>query len=431
MMRFCLSALLVLSLNGANTFAVDQNLIDAMKRADTSAEVERRPKFLTDGSYDTADPTNPIQIELPGGRKVWMVIFSGGTVIYTDSLEQLLRGGMHKLHDIDFFFADGGKVTTKPYRINAAPWDPDLAFFTAAEGPRVVGFAGMMQKCNPAVEPVRAKDNWTRSRHSFQVEIREENGEIRQTWKDLGSIHGYRPCEQAESPWLGSRHAHGYGSHYIEDESGKPFLFFDEVTEQREVKGWPAPYRTEILMRPLDESRTRAAGPKQFALRDTPAGASRPYRAAERSIGGYLIEGPHLIEVNLNGTDYYLMFFSTGDAFTDQYGSFYAYRLKSQGLEGPFTAAVDEKGQLINFTASLTKKIDGTWGIGRPNPFRDERGRYWVAAHVILKQEIPDNEVKSGWPPTFEELLKRARRSMIIPINIDLRDGKPWVQTLD
>jgi hypothetical protein len=125
------------------------------------------------------------------------------------------------------------------------------------------------------------------------------------------------------------------------------------------------------------------------------------------------------------------MFFSAGDAFTDQYGSYYAYRPKSEGFNGPFTAAVDSDGELINITQSLSSKIDATWGIGRPNPFKDEQGNIWIACHAILKQDIPDNETKSGWPPTYEELIKRARRSLLIPLALELRDGRPLVKAIE
>ena len=415
--------------------AADQKLIDGMKTADTaSGPVQLRPKFLTDGSYDAADPSAPVQVQLADGRKVWMIIFSGGSVIYADSLDEFLRGGVHRLHDIEFRYPDGSKVTTKPYRIKAAPWDPDLAFFKSGVGLQVVGYAGMMEKCKEGVEPTRAKDNWTRNRHAFHVEVWRDDvtGEIRQLWRDLGSVQGYRPCEHAENPWLSATHAHGYGSHYIEDHDGRPFLFFDEVTEQRQVNGAPVPYRTEILFRELDRTRTQAMGPKGFALKVTRSDKPEiPFEAARRSIGGFLIEGPHLIEANVGGVEYYMMFFSAGDAFTDQYGSHYAYRLKSEGLNGPFTAGVDSRGELINITKSLSSKIDATWGIGRPNPFRDEQNNLWIAAHVILKQDIPDNEVKSGWPPTYEELVKRARRPLLMPITIELRDGRPFVEATD
>jgi hypothetical protein len=415
--------------------AADQRLIDDMKAADPAAgPLQLRPKFLTDGSYDTADPSAPIQFELSDGSTVWMIIFSGGSVIYADSLEHFTRGGVHHLNDIEFLYPDGTKVTTKPYRIKAAPWDPDLAFFRSDSGRQVIGFAGMMEKCKPDIEPTRASDNWTRTRHVFRVEIRREHkgGKIHQLWKDLGSVQAYRPCEHSVDPWLGPAHAHGYGSHYIEDRDGRPFLFFDEVTEQKEVNGARVPFRTEILFRRLNDARTRGIGPKQFALKVTrPNDPAQTFKAAQRSIGGLLIEGPHLIEANAGGRDYYIMFFSAGDAFTDRYGSHYAYRLKSEGLGGPFTPAVDEEGELINITSSLSRKIEATWGIGRPNPFRDEQGNLWIAGHAILKQDIPNSEAKSGWPPTYEELLKRARRSLLIPITIELRDGRPTVKALD
>jgi hypothetical protein len=415
--------------------AADQQLIQDMKEADpVTGPVQLRPKFLTDGSYDTADPSAPIQVQLSDGQKVWMIIFSGGSVIYANSLEEFLRGGTHTLHDIEFLYRDGTKVTTKPYRIKAAPWDPDLAFFRSDAGFQVVGYAGMMEKCRGDIEPTRARDNWTRTRHAFQVEVWHDGaaGEVHQLWKDLGSVQGHRPCEHNDNPWLGPGHAHGYGSHYIEDRYGKPFLFFDEVTEQKRVNGAPVPYRTEILFRQLDETRTRAIGPKEVALKvtrfDLP---ERPFKAARRSIGGFLIEGPHLIETNVGGLEYYLMFFSAGDAFTDQYGSYYAYRPKSEGFNGPFTAAVDSDGELINITQSLSSKIDATWGIGHPNPFKDEQGNIWIACHAILKQDIPDNETKSGWPPTYEELIKRARRSLLIPLALELRDGRPLVKAIE
>lgn len=433
--RTALLSLIAACLFAMPSTAADQKLIDQMKIADPEAgPVQLRPKFLTDGSYDTADPSAPIQVQLPDGQQVWMIIFSGGTVIYANSLEEFLRGGAHALHDIDFLYPDGTKVTTKPYRIKAAPWDPDLAFFRSDAGRRMVGYAGMMEKCKEGVEPVRAKDNWTRNRHAFDVQLWRDSvtSKVHQLWKDLGSVQGYRPCEHSEDPWLGAAHAHGYGSHYIEDSSGRPFLFFDEVTEQKLLNGAPVPYRTEILVRQLDSSRTRAIGPKRFALRVTrPDDPNRAFKAARRSIGGLLIEGPHLIDVAIDGVDYYLMFFSAGDAFTDQYGSHYAYRLKSEGLDGPFTPAVDDDGELINITGSLSERIDATWGIGRPNPFRDQQGNLWIAGHVILKQDIPDDEIKSGWPPTYEQLVKRARRSLVIPLATELREGRPLVKTIE
>jgi hypothetical protein len=420
---------------GSAAGAADERLIEEMKVADpASGPVQLRPKFLTDGSYDAADPSAPIQVQLSHGGKAWMIIFSGGSVIYADSLDEFLRGGVHALHDIGFLYPDGTKVTTKPYRIKAAPWDPDLAFFHSDAGPQVVGYAGMMEKCKEGIEPTRATDNWTRTRHAFRVEVWREThvGQIHQLWKDLGSVQGYRPCGQNENPWLSPSHAHGYGSHYIEDRDGRPFLFFDEVTEQKQVNGSLVPYRTEILFRQLDETRTRTIGPKEFALKATRSDdLHKPFKAARRSIGGLLIEGPHLIEANVGGVDYYIMFFSAGDAFTDRYGSYYAYRLKSEGVNGPFTAAVDNEGELINITQSLSSKIDATWGIGRPNPFSDEQGHLWIAGHLILKEEIPDNETKSGWPPTYEELVKRARRSLLIPITTELRDGRPLVKTIE
>jgi beta-xylosidase len=292
----------------------------------------------------------------------------------------------------------------------------------------------MMERCRVGVEPTRAGDNWTRSRHAFDVQLWDGHsvGQIHQVWKDLGSVHDYRPCQQSESPWFGPAHAHGYGSHYIEDRDGKPFLFFDEVTEQKQVNGLYVPYRTEILFRQLDETRTRAIGPKGFALKVTEFdNPQHSFKAARRSIGGFLIEGPHLIEANVGGVEYYLMLFSAGDAFTDQYGSHYAYRRKADGLDGPFTPGVDVEGELINITKSLSDKIDATWGIGRPNPFRDEQGNLWIAAHAILKQDIPDGETKSGWPPTYDELVKRARRSLLIPITIEMRDGRPLVKVTE
>jgi hypothetical protein len=76
-------------------------------------------------------------------------------------------------------------------------------------------------------------------------------------------------------------------------------------------------------------------------------------------------------------------------------------------------------------------KTDATWGLGRPNPFRDQQGNLWIAGHVILKQDIPDDETKSGWPPTLRTLVKRARRSLVIPLATELREGRPLVKTIE
>lgn len=428
--RWLCSLLLFSSLAAA---AADLKLIEAMKAPDPAhGPVLRRPKFLTDGSYDTADPSSPIQFQYSDGRSRWIMIFSGGTFITSESLDELLRGGTRPLSDIAFRYSDGSRVTTRPYRINAAPWDPDLASFHDADGKlKWIGYAGMMEKRTDGAEPTRAQDNFTRSRHAFSVALTlEANGAVQQEWHDLGAVHGNQPRAYAlacrgsaecirqrerEGQWLTPTHAHGYGSHYIEDASGTPYLFYEQVTEQKNG----GPYRTEIFVRRLSADRTRGIGDPLPVLKVAPWNKpDLPFQAAKRSIGGFLIEGPHLTTAKVGGKEFYLLFFSAGDAFTDKYGNHVAYREKARGLYGPFTPVTKADGELVDVTGDLTQKIDGTWGIGRLNPFWDERGQLWGAAHVILKSEIPEGEVKSGWPPTYEELVKRARRTLLVPLAV-------------
>lgn len=419
--------------------------IERALQKDSTIVVERRVKVLTEGLDDTADPCTPVEIVLPNLEKVWAVYFSGGRVIHYSSLHEILQGGVRDFQKIEVQTREGTPLMLEPYHLAEAIWDTELVSYRNIQGElSYVGHGGMMERENPSAPCNVAHHNFRRSRHSFQIEfqIDPESKALKEVWKNLGPVHGNKPCNQGR--WISrtedQAHAHGYGSRMIRTADGNPWkdtagfmwMTYEEVTEEAiSANGARLPYGTKIFARQMNADLTAAVG-KAVLLSDySPwSNLEKPFQAAHRfdassQPAGFLIEGPNPLLLNIAGKEYWTIFFSAGD-FVSDYGNYMMYREKSMGPIGPYNHYTDASGELINLTAQLVKDFELTWA-GRLNCFYDDSGKLWGLMHGIFKSDIPDGWKKSGWPRTQAEFIGYARRTLLVPLSAEIKNNTPCV----
>ncbi len=417
---------------------------------DRGLQVERRIKVLTDGKDDTADPCTPVCIDLPDGTSIYALYFSGGRVIYTRTLEEMLKGGVRPFDEIEVQTRSGKPLVMKPFHQAEAIWDTELVVYNRkrADGSferAFVGHGGKMDRVEPEAPCSVAHHNYRRSRHSFKVEfsVHPETGKIREVWKSLGSIHGNKP--PTDGRWISrdedQAHAHGYGSRMVRDANGEPWrdengcmwMAYEEVTEEKVLPdGRRLPYATQIFARRMNEDLTLSVGePVLLSSYTSWENPQKIFSASNRrgpqgEHSGYLVEGPNPILMKVGGKEYWVVFFSAGD-FVAEYGNFMMYREKSEGPIGPYRHVMNDDGELLNVTEKLVADLGLTWA-GRLNPFYDENGKLWGLMHGIFKADIPDGWVKCGWPRTPEEFICYARRVLLVPLEADMIQGQPTVK---
>ena len=441
----------------ASVLPLMDNRFSRLFEKDRGTEVERRVKVLTEGKDDTADPATPVKIVLPDGEEIWALYFSGGRVIYRNSLEELLKGGVSPFEQIQVQSRDGKPLVMEPFHQAEAIWDTELVVYNRQKSDgsfeqALIGHGGKMDRVSPD-EPCNVHHhNYRRSRHSFKVEISRDiaGRKIREVWRSLGSIHGNRPS--ADGRWIlrgeDQMHAHGYGSRMIRDATGAPWrdpqgamwMAYEEVTEEKVMEdGRRLPYATEIFARRMNEDLTVSVGGPVRLSSFTPwQDSDRPFVASYRRDpqgrpAGFLVEGPNPILMAIGERKFWVIFFSAGD-FVSEYGNYMMYREENEGPIGPYKHVVDfpnsPLAELVNVTQSLAEKLGLTWS-GRLNPFYDQQGQLWGLMHGIFKDEIPDGWVKSGWPRTPEEFICYARRVFLVPLKAELKDGQPVVRIDD
>lgn len=416
---------------------------------DRGPKVERRIKVLTEGKDDTADPCTPVRIDLPDGNHIYALYFSGGRVIYGNSMEDLLKGGVRPFSEIEVQTRSGKPLMMHPYHQAEAIWDTELVVYDRfkVDGTlekAYIGHGGKMDRIEPEAPCSVVNHNYRRSRHAFKVEfsVDANSGKIREIWKSLGSIHGNKP--PTDGRWIArdeeQAHAHGYGSRMIRDASGAPWrdqngqmwMAYEEVTEEKVLPdGRRLPYATQIFARKMNEDLTLSIG--EAVLLSSYTSSQNPqkiFKACQRKDShgqdaGYLVEGPNPILMKVGQKEYWVIFFSAGD-FVAEYGNYMMYREKEEGPIGPYRHVVDSQGELLDVTKDMVSTFDMTWA-GRLNPFYDEQGQLWGLMHGIFKAEIPEGYVKCGWPRTQEEFICYARRVLLVPLKAEMSQGLPVV----
>jgi len=388
--------------------------------ADSDGTIDPREPAI-----DTADPSAPFFLTLPNGKKVVRIYLSGLRYLQGATLEDLLKGGIQKVHKIRGFYADGTEMNGL-YHEDSFPWDPELHVL---DDGTMIGHGGVIPQVTPGTIPTVRNHNAARTRMWAKVEFVETKpGHFEERWHFQGSIFGHTPTFDR---WLSSQHFHNYGAtffrwpdgRYVRDEQGNYTMLFEGVTEERLGKPW----NTEVFAIKVDPTLTRTIG-TPILIQSTRKGKTRSvhFKASERQRGteGYLLEGGRPIAVKFNGRYRWIVAMSGGDYVTTRYGVHLSFN-DSENPMSPYSPVLDSSGELIDFAHILRCLLHATWGPGRPSLFYDSFGRLWMAIHFISKHQIPDGEVKDGWPASPEEFIRRHRRTAVVPVKITFHRGQP------
>lgn len=312
--------------------------------------------------YDFGDPSAPdfsesgvVRIYTTGGERLTWRASKSATAI-----ENMLSGKPAR-HDRLRLYHEDGKTEFDAQASGEDGWDPSIQ--VGANGIKFL-FAGVMSPGSHRRNALWPEDHWSRRTFKFRWRNRR--------WvKEPESIFGSIP----DSPtWLG----HNYGHDILKLADGRRFLYYEKVTEEREGHPW----KTEIFARRVNEN-LDFNGPEISVLTLT-----RPWRAARRSDGSQLAEGPRAFVAGGK----ILIAFSGGDYASDRYGM---HLLWAERVEGPYHPYL-EANDLKDFGSEIEKQIPMAWGAGRP-AFFEVQGEWWVVFHGIDQRAgpVPQNGLRN------------------------------------
>lgn len=229
-------------------------------------------------------------------------------------------------------------------------WDPSVYVFPGIDKRTL--FAGVMARRLGETNAYWPEDHWSRRTGAFDWE-----GD-RWILRDR-SVFGPWPKKET---WLG----HNYGHDFIGGDDGSTWMFSEKVSEEKNGQ----PYKTEIFARRIS-SQGNLYG-KELDILKIP---KHPWPASQRKGGTLLIEGPRPFKVG----EKYLISFSAGDYFSDDYGIHLAW---ANMMTGPYTPYLDKNGDLKKFAKAIDKKMPMTWGPARAAFFKVDNN-WWMLFHGI------------------------------------------------
>lgn len=445
------------SLNPVNqelSRADHKRIIHDLKRPADSGKYVR---IVTDEDHEVPDPTRPLVVELPDGRKTFVIGFSGQNIMMIDSLEKLVRGGTYPVSKVDLKnesgFNYGGEIdpaTGRPlgYAFDSSTWDVAVFRFKNSQGQTKLKVLAGAMATGAEGKPLLIRDghNNTRQRLFFDAEFRISGNSFR--FYAHSPKAPLNPGLPKDGNWIERDErgkiifSHGYGGEPITLQNGD--LFVDErgwvpfvhesVVEQRKGRAddgsiYKIPYRTAIVVTYLDATLSRIMMPAETVF-DVFRPDGKIWKAANRPTAGPLVEGPH-IEVQYAGKAVqsmaelralrakradlgFQMLFSAGEYF-GHYGSYMAY---SQGDLHHMKAMTDDSGELVDITAPL--RVLFTW-IGRPVSFQVGDQEY-LLIHGVDRSALPEGIVLDTLPKPREWQYFR-RQEIVIPVERYLDKG--------
>ena len=265
--------------------------------------------------------------------------------------------------------------------------------------------AGAMSPLHGRVAPLWPDDNISRRIYFFRPDTTGR-------WlRDQDPIVG-EPLDD----WMN----HSYGGNLIqvgssapgvirEDKPGEIAVFYERVSN---ISGG-TPFVTEIFAKKLTSLGNFVGNIPSVEVPILSVG-DHPFPATKRTSGGYLMEGPRPIELEIEGQTFYIIAFSSGDFSTDSYTMNLAW---SHQLLGPYKPILDKAGDdLRDFGHELKKSYDLSW-VGRPSLFKNPSGQTEMLFHGVRKSILPDNNY-TQWP--FKYQLWEFFRC-IFKINVELK----------
>lgn len=299
---------------------------------------------------------------------------------------------------------------------------------------------GAMNPKAPNKHPVWPDDNPSRRIYTFRANGNPSDGKTKWT-RDVEPVAGSNT-----TGWYG----HSYGGNFFQDTasddstidttSSDPVYFFFEQVDQSITN---TPYRTQIY-----------SAKTQFQLSWVPVGAAemfdvlkkgfstvldmkarlvpstatptlalgvtnpetgRPFPSTIRSVGGYLVEGPRPVRVEIQGRVFYIIGFSAGDFCTDGYTINYAW---SRSIQGPYQPILNDTGtDFVDFGKRIRDAYGLSW-MGRPVLYQLPGGSYEMMFHAVDKKIILNNDY-TRWP-TEHELSEFYRMLFRAPVELSL-----------
>lgn len=405
-----------------------------------SKTAELRMKIMTDGDVkntdgkidpadfvvDTADPSAPFYY--PWGEV--RIGLSGNRMLSFKSLAEYEMGGIKKVYTVKGYHGNGIAMTG-PYHSSSHPWDGELFVLPNGE---LIGHGGVMMVAGKDHHP-KMDENARRSRMWAKVErVKKADGSVEETWYYQDSIFKDRPSNSVD--WVQPNHKHNYGATPLRDRNGvvvlnkdgNSILFNDLVDVQKDGKPW----RTVIYASIMTPDMKGIIGEPVLIHDGIDQKTGKPYPATMRTFGGSLIEGfrpmldayyhspgfvklPNgkvilLEDAELSGT------ISPGD-YVSTYGIGMLYKRPGQKLLSKYEMVENETGTDIQDMAQPFRDyFDSTW-TGRFSGYYSSNINGWAGnLHLIPKANIPDGDVKSGWPKSEKEFNSRHRQVAWSPI---------------
>jgi len=159
-------------------------------------------------------------------------------------------------------------------------------------------------------------------------------------------------------------------------------------------------------------------------LKATPPVLVEGFNHAPRAV---VIEGESYYVMTGSGGEYTSGGIRVGTETPTQYGAYLVYRPFKAGPIGEYTPALNAAGDdFEDMLRAATEGYGWSWGLGRPQTYQDELGRWWVDAHGVDVDLLPAHLPQSGYPPSAKDFQDRYRRLKIsIPIQWIKRNGQP------
>ncbi|HXH30878.1 MAG TPA: hypothetical protein VNJ01_08700 [Bacteriovoracaceae bacterium] len=285
-------------------------------------------------------------------------------------IHSLITGGRPTIESFKMSHPDG--TLLKPLELVEVPWDVTLETWPKWNHVKIM-YGGVMTPPKGQLNARWPVDNIGRRVYAFKL--------VNGIWRREKTPLTYPLTDN----WIG----HSYGHHFISDENGKTWMFYDRVSEQKNNQPW----KTEIFAKELiSPTRTSSKEHKIIGI------SAKPYPAQIRHFGGSLVEGPRPFAISVAGKKVYVISFSSGDFATNHYSINLAW---SKKLLGPYQLVLNSAGSdLEDFGYHLRKGNHFGWGPSRA-AFFQYKDQWYTLFQAVRTRLWPMQDFET-WPSNWE-----------------------------
>jgi hypothetical protein len=336
-----------------------------------------------------------------------LVLTSDPYMLELKSLDDLLRGGPHKIKSNELYMegradrlgeSESGwdsmihRWPDATEVLYSSPMDPELIRRKAAKWP---------------------DHNWSRRIYPF---VKDEKGRWMLREKPL-----FNSIDRTKPPTM---IGHSYGHHFKEVTRNTPsgpvtetWLFHEEIIEEKPT------LKTEIFARKMIDPFTASTEKVKLLGVGDP-----PYPSAIRQNKELLVEGPRPFEAVIEGETIHFISFSAGDYMRDQYDIHFAWRRGDPiGPYTPLLRTVNGVTDFAPFGERIKRRYALSW-LGRAHILRDSSGQAWALFHATNKLIHPDFD----YSKTPERPSEFNRNIYVVPVTFSRApNGEPLIELKD